>query len=277
MVNLIGVGDNTVDTYIHMKTCFPGGNAVNVAVLAKRYGHSAAYLGWTGNDERGRLVLDSLKSEQVDISHCRIVDGVPTAFSEVSLVGGDRVFGRSESGACELIKLTDADFDYIKQFDVVHTSVFSYLEDQIVDLKSSSRRLSFDFSQHLDRPYLEKILPHVDIALISLADVSVGEQDSLMRQIVSMGPFLVLMTRGKEGAWVFDGRQVYHQPVIPVDAVDTLGAGDAFAARFLVEHASGVPIPQAMLKAAESASENCLHYGAYGYGIPCPGKEDDLT
>jgi len=275
MIKLIGVGDNTVDTYIHLRTCFPGGNAVNVAVFAKRYGHFSAYLGWTGNDERGKLIIDSLAGEKVEISHCRVVKDVPTAFSEVSLVNGDRVFGRSEPGACELIQLTDADYEYIKQFDVVHTSVFSHLEDQIAALKSASRCLSFDFSQRLDREYLEKILPYVDIALISLAEVSVNEQDTLMKLVVSMGPSLVLATRGKEGAWVFDREQVYHQPVIPVEAVDTLGAGDAFAARFLVEYHSGVPIPQAMLKAAESASENCLHNGAYGYGIPCPGKEVD--
>ena len=76
---------------------------------------------------------------------------------------------------------------------------------------------------------------------------------------------------------MFDGQQVYHQDVIPVDAVDTLGAGDAFAARFLVEYASGMPIADAMQKAAESAADNCLHYGAFGYGVPCFGKESGST
>ena len=40
----------------------------------------------------------------------------------------------------------------------------------------------------------------------------------------------------------------------------------AFAARFLVEHLSGI-LPQAALaKAAQSASETCGYYGAFGYG-----------
>jgi hypothetical protein len=38
-----------------------------------------------------------------------------------------------------------------------------------------------------------------------------------------------------------------------------------------------VPIPQAMQKAAESAAENCLHYGAFGYGVPYVRKESDAT
>ena len=271
MIRLIGVGDNTVDTYIHMKTCFPGGNAVNVAVLAKRYGHSAAYIGWMGDDERGRLVLNSLKEEGIDVSHCRVLSGVPSAFSEVSLKDGDRVFGQSDSGACKFINLTEEDLQFIGQFDVVHTSVYSHLEGQISDLKRASRCLSFDFSQDFDEKYLQEIVPHIDIALISLAEISLSGRDALMRHVASMGPSIVIMTKGQEGAWVFDGKDVYHQGVIPVEGVvDSLGAGDAFAARFLVEYVSGAPIASAMHKAAESAAENCLHYGAFGHGIPCP-------
>lgn len=42
MIRIIGVGDNTVDTYIHLKKAFPGGNALNVAVLARRNGADTA-------------------------------------------------------------------------------------------------------------------------------------------------------------------------------------------------------------------------------------------
>ena len=45
---IIGIGDNTVDTYIHLRKKFPGGNAVNVAALAHRNGAEAAYLGFVG-------------------------------------------------------------------------------------------------------------------------------------------------------------------------------------------------------------------------------------
>ena len=274
MLKMIGVGDNTVDTYTHLGQCFPGGNAVNVAVLAARYGHSAAYLGWVGDDWRGRLVLESLKKENIDVSRCRVVQNSSTAFSEVSLVGGDRIFGKSDPGVCSQLNLSDADLDYIKDFDVVHTSVYSYIENQISDLHLASRLLSFDFSQKLDRQYMQELLPHIDVALLSLADVSQEDQDALMKWVISQGTSLVLMTRGKEGAWVFDGQLLHKQGVIPVEnVVDTLGAGDAFAARFLVEYAMGTSIPHAMKLAAESASENCLHYGAFGHGVPCSGKE----
>lgn len=266
MTRILGVGDNTVDTYIHMRTRFPGGNAVNVAVLAHRYGAEAGYLGFMGQDQAGALILDSLRQEGLDVSHCRQLENIPNAFSTVSVVDGDRVFGESDPGASKLIRLTDEDLAYIRTFDLVHTSVYSFLEGQIAELKSVSRLLSFDLSQRCDPEYLQTVLPHCDIAFLSLSSIDNEERDRLMREMIARGPRLVVMTRGKQGSWVYDGSTLFHQDILPVETVDSLGAGDAFAARFLVETARGVSIPDAMRLAAQSAAENCTHYGAYGYG-----------
>lgn len=266
MARIIGVGDNTVDTYTHIRTRFPGGNAVNVAVLAHRYGAETAYLGIVGKDAEGSMILDSLRKEGVDISHCKELEGVPTAYSTVSIVEGDRVFGESDPGASQFIKLDEEDLKYIQTFDLVHTSVYSFLESQLPELKKASHLLSFDLSQRSDKDYLETVLPYCDIAFLSLSSISNEERDQLMREMIALGPKLVVMTRGKEGSWVFDGKTLYHQGILPVEAVDALGAGDAFAARFLVETLNGKGIPEAMELAAESAAENCTHLGAYGYG-----------
>ncbi len=266
MVKVIGVGDNTVDTYIHQRKRYPGGNAVNVAVLAKRLGCPAAYLGWLGNDERGTIIYSVLTEEGLDLSRCRRVDTLPTAFSTVTLIDGDRVFGEGDNGACQLLHLEKEDFDYIQGFDVVHTSVFSYIEKQLPELRAASQLLSFDLSQRHDEAYLHQVLPFVDVAILSLSDVPEGEQPALMRWMQAQGPKLVLATRGADGAWVFDGRTFYHQGIIPVEVVDTLGAGDAFAACFLVSYTGGDSIPAALQKAAHFAAENCKHYGAFGYG-----------
>ena len=269
MTSIIGVGDNTVDTYIHLRTRFPGGNAVNVPVLAHRYGaETAAYLGYVGRDEFGAMILDSLRQEGLDVSRCREIENVPNGFSSVSVVDGDRVFGKSDSGTSKLIHLSEDDLAYIRTFDLVHTSVYSFLEDQISELKAASRLLSFDLSHRCDMEYLKTILPYTDIAFLSLSELSDDDRDRLMREMISYGVKLAVMTRGKEGSWVFDGTNLYHQDIKSVETLDSLGAGDAFAARFLVETAHGTPIPAAMELAAQSAAENCTHYGAYGYGKP---------
>ena len=50
MMNVIGIGDNVVDKYVHTQTMYPGGNALNFAAYAAMLGHNAAYLGIFGND-----------------------------------------------------------------------------------------------------------------------------------------------------------------------------------------------------------------------------------
>ena len=266
MIRLIGVGDNTVDTYIHMRMRFPGGNALNVAVLAKRYGHEAAYLGTLGNDERGEIILTALAAEGVDASHCKVLDGA-TSFSSVEVIDGDRVFGESNHGVGDQLVLDEEDLRYISTYDRVHTSVYSNLEGQLAALNKASRTLSFDLSQRCDTEYLNAVLPHSDIAFISLSDISFADQEALIKQMHAFGPRLIVATRGKHGSWVFDGQNMFHQDIFQVKAIDSLGAGDAFAARFLVEHLDGATIPEAMQRAAQSAAQNCTWYGAFGHGV----------
>jgi fructoselysine 6-kinase len=75
------------------------------------------------------------------------------------------------------------------------------------------------------------------------------------------------VTQGRRGATVYDGQRIYRQPIVEAEVLDTLGAGDAFAARFLVEYLSGVSMPVALLEAARSAAETCGYYGAFGRGV----------
>jgi len=267
MVSVIGVGDNTVDRYLHLGTMFPGGNAVNVAVLARRHGAKASYIGWFGNDEAGRLLQTALRQEGVDISRCRVVDG-PNAQSSVTLVNGDRVFGPSSPGVTNQICLEEADLDFIRQHDLTHTSIYSYIEPQLAQLRKAAPKLSFDFSNHWKLDYVREVAPYVDIAFLSTSDYSRADTVALMRWIASLGPSLVVATRGSEGSLAFDGERIYEQGIVPTQVVDTLGAGDSFAARLIVELLSGSTLEHAMAMAAVSAAQTCTYYGAFGYGHP---------
>jgi fructoselysine 6-kinase len=270
MVRVIGVGDNTVDRYLDLGMMYPGGNAVNVAVLAHRYGHPASYLGWLGDDAHGHLILGALRAEGVDTSHCRMVQG-SNAYNDVSLVDGDRVFGAYDHGVGAAIALAAEDLHFISQHDVTHTSIYSHIERDLERLGRASQYLSFDVSDRRDRNYLSGILPWVNLALVSYPGRSGSETEDFMRWMLAQGPDLVLATQGKEGAMVCDGRKVHRQGTVETDVVDTLGAGDAFAARFLVEYLGGAPIPVAMEAAAASAAETCAHHGAFGHGVPFQG------
>ncbi|MBK8024831.1 MAG: fructoselysine kinase [Chloroflexi bacterium] len=266
MVRVIGVGDNTVDKYMHLKKMFPGGNAVNVAVLAHRYGHPARYIGWLGNDVYGTLIVNALREEGVDTSRCRILDA-PNAHTEVTLVDGDRKWGNSTAGVSSQIALNDDDLAFVSQHDLTHTSIYSHIEKDLEKLSTASGTLSFDFSDNWKREYLSQHLPWVHIAILSYADHSVEETEDLLRWVQKQGPRLVLVTQGAQGAMIFDGRSIYRQAIVETRVVDTLGAGDAFAARFLVEHISGTTPEESLSKAAHSASETCGYHGAFGHGL----------
>ncbi len=266
-LNIIGVGDNTVDQYIHLRRMFPGGNAVNVPVLVRRYGHRASYMGCLGNDALGRLLLDALVEEGVDVSRCRVVAG-PNAYCQVSLVAGDRVFGESSVGVTPLLALTDDDLAFIRQHDIAHTSIYSHIEKDLPRLRKSANRLSFDFSQGWKQTYLAAALPYVAFAFLSCSHLQEDETADLLRWAHAQGPEMVVATRGQHGALAFDGRRLYRQGIVETAVVDTLGAGDAFIARFLVEWGSGQSAEESLALAAASAAETCGYYGAFGHGVP---------
>jgi len=267
-MRVVGVGDNTVDIYLHQGLMFPGGNAVNVSVFANRLGAYASYIGWLGNDERGNLIHDALVEENIDLSHVRRIDG-ENAFCEIDVVEGDRIFGDFSEGVRNQIVLNDEDYEFISEHSLTHTSIYSFVEPFIEKLHKYSRKLSFDFSQDWDTDYLEKILPHVDIAILSSKERQLEDNRPLMQMAKTKGPELILITGGDQGALLFDGQGFYHQGIVEVtDIADTLGAGDAFAANFMVEYLKGVHIPDALAHAAEFAASACQSHGAFGHGAP---------
>ena len=131
-MRLLCLGDNVVDRYVAQGVMYPGGNAVNVAVFAKRLGADAAYQGVLGSDEAGRLVLASLVGEGVDTSRVTVAQG-PNAWADVELVEGDRLFLGSDKGVSNF-RLTATHYAEVAAFDAVHTAYTALLEDQLFDL-----------------------------------------------------------------------------------------------------------------------------------------------
>lgn len=124
MVRLLGIGDNTVDIYLTEEMQYPGGNAVNVAVHARRNGAEASYLGCLGQDILGDLVFESLASEGVDVSRVRRIKG-PNPWSRIRHQNGDRIFIGSNPGVRDRYDLTADDLAFIITHDLVHTTVHS--------------------------------------------------------------------------------------------------------------------------------------------------------
>lgn len=268
MVRILGIGDNTVDIYVDRGVQFPGGNAVNVAVHARRLGADAGYLGCLGRDELGDLIWDSLVEETLDLSHLRRIDG-PNAWCRIKHTGNDRVFAGSIPGVRGRYDLTEEDDAYIGSFDLVHTSISSDLDGQIGRLSRSARLLTYDYSEHWRHRDVDRTYPHVDIAFMSYPQASDDDCRALMASIAAKGVSrLVVVTRGTLGSCALMDGQFSSEGVRPAHVVDTLGAGDAFIAAFLVSFLEGGDPAAALASGAENAARACGHQGAFGHGHP---------
>jgi fructoselysine 6-kinase len=264
-MHIVGIGDNVVDRYLHLGQMFPGGNALNVAVFARRGGAQAAYIGVLGDDDAGRLVLAALRDEGVDVSRVRVANG-PNACADVTLVDGDRRFVGGSLGVSRF-EPDAADLAAAQAGDLVHSSVYSGLEDWVRRVRADLP-ISFDFSDHLDKDYVGSLAPGLAYALFSTSSLSPQASEDFVRQVVASGARLALATRGAAGVIACLGDRCWTQPAHPTTIVDTLGAGDAFLAGFLVAHLDGATPPEALARGVEIAAQACTYYGAFGHGGP---------
>jgi len=268
-LRLIAIGDNVVDIYKERNEMFPGGNALNVAVLAKHSGaQHTAFIGIIGNDDIGDHIIDSLEKNEVDISRIRRASG-ESGKAYVDLNDeGDRIFVGSNKGGIQSllkIRLTEEDYQLIEQYDVLHTSIYSSLENDLAILKKSIK-LSFDFSNHFDQEILKQVCPHLTFAFLSGSHLTDIEMKELFHEIHSLGTPFVIITRGSKGVMMSYNGEIYEQGIVETNVIDTLGAGDSFIAGFLTSFLENQSIQDALKFAAHRASLTCEVNGAFGYG-----------
>jgi fructoselysine 6-kinase len=270
-LGLVGVGDNVVDHYLDQGVYYPGGNALNVAVLAHRFGLSnSAYIGILGDDEEGSHVRACLLAEGLSDKYLRIARG-ETGKAKVTLVNGDRVFVCSNKGGVRkrlMLRMDQDDLHLIARLGHAHSSCFSYLEPELPRIRAVAQGLSFDFSTGRDMHYIATICPVLTIAFLSASDLSDAETEAFITSIHTMGAPMVCVTQGERGAVLSSGTNIIRQRIMKTKVVDTMGAGDAFIAGLLTSRIEGASIENALQYAATCAARACEWNGAFGHPHP---------
>ncbi|WDF34076.1 PfkB family carbohydrate kinase [Arthrobacter agilis] len=285
-MRVLGYGDNIVDRFIDRRTSYPGGNSVNFSVFARRLGASSAYMGVFGDDRFGDLLKESLIAESVDISRSVTRNG-PSGWTNIRLQDGERQFLDWNGGGITLaepLRPSAEDIGYLTGFDVVHSSVYSGIEEHLPALHAAVPRVSFDFSSDDDRrtdAYLAAVCPSVNLAQFSCADLSSRDSRDLLVAAVRHGAGAALATRGTGGAVFFDGSMFHEdgaEPVPPSSIVDTMGCGDAYLTAFLLEllragwsrdgRPGAADVAASMRTAALYSARQCTVEGAFGRGWP---------
>jgi len=278
-MKVIGIGDNVVDDYVHIRTMFPGGNALNFSVYASMLGCDSAYLGVFGSDEPAEHLQRTLAENGVDTSRCLCVDG-PNGRAILTIQDGERVFiSSNEGGISKSVPMTFIfdDLDYLQSFSIVHTGAYSYMDRYLSQLQELTPLVSYDFSDDFNSDYALSLCQYIDIGFFSCAEWTEGAAMELLKKAVNGGCELAVATRGPHEVILFDGRSWFRQAPRAEKPKDTLGAGDAFISAFLIACVEGKGNPSvqqaslienALGKAASFAAEICQLQGAFGYGLP---------
>lgn len=260
-IRIATAGDNCIDAYSD-GNAYPGGNPVNVAVYVARLGGEAAYIGAVGTDSYGKIMLDAIAAKGVDISHMKVLEG-NTAVTQVEIIQGDRVFGDYDEGVMADFKLNEEDIAFLAGYDMVVSGLWGMCERELPLLKEKGATIAFDFATKPEDPVLEIAIPYVDYAFFSIDDKSETEIRAFLLEMYQKGPKVVVVTRGEAGSIAYDGKEFYTYGIVPVDVVDTMGAGDSFIAGFLYAICEGKSIPDAMAAGAANSSVTLAYAGAW--------------
>ena len=99
------------------------------------------------------------------------------------------------------------------------------------------------------------------LELSMLIEDSSSSSEDLLKSIQELGVADVIMKQGSEGAIALCGDQLFHQAAVPVEVIDTVGAGDAFVAGYLSSLLDGESPELRLKRAVLCGASACLDPG----------------
>ena len=264
-----------------------GGAESNVAIAAAQLGVPTTWIGRVGDDDLGSLIERELRGQGVTV-RARRDPLAPTGMMVKEHRGGrpTRVrYYRNHSAGSRLAP-EDLDQDVIVGAGIVHlTGITAALGDSaraalrhaISVARGSATTISFDvnyratlWSPDAAAPVLRELASAADVlfagpeeaALLFPGGLDAGSDPwraatVLAQQVCDLGPRVAVIKLGALGALALVDGTVYTHPIVPIEPVDPVGAGDAFVGAFLAELANSSPI------------ETCLSSGARMGALVC--------
>lgn len=262
MKRIACIGDNCVDCYDETGERFPGGNPVNVSVYFRRLGTPSSYIGAVGNDEDGKMIIESLQNKNVDVSHVKVLEG-NTAITHVQRINGERVFKEDDPGVTTQLMLTEEDFDFIAEHDLVVTGLWGYTEPFLPEIRRRGIPIAYDASDHPFMPQCLEGMKYADYVFFSDDAADDNQLRKRICTIASMGPKTVIVMRGSLGSLAFAYGRCESCGIVACDVVDTMGAGDSYIAGFLNALLEGADLAECMKRGAENSAITIGYNGAW--------------
>lgn len=246
-------GDNCVDYYRNLNRWYVTGNVIDFGANMQLQGVSVSVITATGNDSYGTALISELSRLGIDVSHVQILEG-PTAFVELDLLEGERVYRSFSEGVMENVKFSDEDVEFAKTHTLVHFGMWGHADDHIREIHEAGVITSYDFATEGQDIKVEGLLPYIDYAFFSFEKID-DDAKQFLKKIVNNGAGCAVATFGKEGSLAWDGTRFYHFGIVPAEIKNTVGAGDSFISGFMYGILRGESISEAQARGAALASK----------------------
>ena len=267
---------------------FPGGKGANQAVAAARLGGRVAMVGRVGADPFGRQMVDALTRDRIDVSHVRTDPASATgvAFIGVDVEGQNIIMVAPGANA----RLTVADVDEAQDVIAGARVLLLQLEvpiEAVVRAAALARTggaiVCLDPAPATPLPAalyasVDVMTPNeVEAHLLTGVEVhSPADAERAAAVLRDRGPGVAVVKMGDRGAFYLGPDGGGHVPALPVNAVDTTAAGDAFAAALGVALGEGEAVADAVAFATRVAGIKVTRMGAQ-LGMPTRAEVDEAT
>jgi sugar/nucleoside kinase (ribokinase family) len=259
---------------------FPSGSMTIFALALARLGARVGLLSRVGDDDLGRWMRARVEEAGIDTEGVATVAGqlTPLALASVDAMGNKsfsyyRFAGISDPLAT--LRAADVPDDSLRRarvFDFGEASLRSPLmRAETLSLAQRARdlglavcytpnyRVSAWSGGATEAAAVQRYaLALADVTLMNAEEGAllsgISDPNDAARRLVTLGPSVVVITSGSEGATVAVNGEITRVPAVPVDVVFDIGAGDSFHAGFLAAwHLGGDPVAAARFAAHAAA------------------------
>jgi len=280
----------------------PGGAPANVAVAIARLGGASRFIGKLAEDTFGQMLAQVLRDNSVDTRYTVTTNQGPTALALVTLqADGQRAFTfYRQQTADVLLEVNEVDWHAWEDAVVCHAGSVSLSTEPcrsatlaaIDYTRQAGSIVSFDVnvrpafwsSDEALRETLAEVIERTDILKLSSeeahfldtsghAPLQHIERDWLNRlgdALLEKGPRLVAITLGSQGALLMTQKHRVEVEAVPVRAIDTTGAGDAFMGAMLYTLIQqGCDSPAALSEISEDDLSRLGSFASKAAGLCC--------
>ena len=286
-LDFVAIGETTIDAFIRLEDngihtqgtenkstlCIPFatkipyafaeeipavGNAGNAAVSASRLGLTSALIANVGDDENGKKCLNALKKDNVETDFIGVHADMPTNYHYVLWFEMERTILQKHSHFPYSLPEMSPSWIYLTSLGEnsleFHDMIGTFLE-QHPDTRLAFQPGIFQIKFGLEK--MKKVYAETDIFCCNVEEAQTILNESsrdiktLMKKISELGPKVVLITDGIDGAYSYDTAKsddgFSFIPVYPHKPYERTGAGDAFFSTVVSALAMGKSLDEALM------------------------------